>query len=125
MESISIYNGEIEHNLIYRNNREFLIVGGVLGADKMKQSIYWTIDSAVPFLEKLDEMIVKEPPANYLKIMETIWNDHKKTLNRMEEKFIAMKKEKENAKNGILESPKEKEIKDKVQENNSEKEENK
>lgn len=103
MESISILNGEIEHNVIYKNNREFLIIGGILGVEKVKQNIYWTIDEAKPFLEILDEVILQEAPESYLKIMESIWNEHKSTLNRMEEKFLAMKKEKENAiaKNGI------------------------
>ena len=135
MESMSIFNGEIEHKVIYHNNREFVIFGGVLGVEKVKKNMYWTIDEVQPFLEILDENVMKEPPASYIKMMETIWTEHKSTLNRMEEKFMTMKKEKQHAKHNGSEmnrlnnlheinhqqNEKEiKEMKDKVEENTNE-----
>ncbi|EKE36957.1 hypothetical protein ENUP19_0265G0026 [Entamoeba nuttalli] len=95
VEYITIFNGEIKYSIIEKNGREFLLFEGYCGNEKFRKNMYWIIDPAQPFIDKLVECIDQEVPSSYMKIMETIWTDHKKVLSKMEEKYMNMKKEKE------------------------------
>ncbi|EKE39528.1 hypothetical protein ENUP19_0284G0067 [Entamoeba nuttalli] len=95
IDHLTIFYGETSCKQIKKGGYNFLIFEGNKPNGSLTKTIYWTTLDAKEFCTVFEKAMSQDVPQNYIKIMQTIWNDNKKTLSSMEEKYMSMKREKE------------------------------
>ncbi|EDR28529.1 hypothetical protein EDI_273810 [Entamoeba dispar SAW760] len=95
IDNLTTLSSETSCKHIQKGEYNFLIFESNKPNGSLTKTIYWTTLDTKEFCTIFEKAMNQDVPQNYMKVMQTIWNDNKKTLSSMEEKFMSMKREKE------------------------------